>query len=129
MPPPKAQPAPEARPDQAPAEGPDGPLWRSRGLWALLTWGLVVRATVGVHLWHADPLARTLVSDPAFYDGWARTLAAGGSFETGQPYWLPPLYPWCLSLLYRVTGGALVVTYALQAFLGLVTTYLLASLV
>ncbi|MHC4377682.1 MAG: glycosyltransferase family 39 protein [Planctomycetota bacterium] len=128
MPPHDAQRASEALTSEARAAGTDGPLWRSRGLWAVLAWGLLVRAIVGAHLWSADPLARTLVSDPAYYDGWARTLAAGGSFEAGQPYWLPPLYPWCLSLLYRVTGGALVVTYALQALLGLVATYLLASL-
>lgn len=128
MPPHDPASAPSAPESEARAAGTCGPLWRSRGLWAVLAWGLVARAIVGAHLWSADPLARTLVSDPAYYDGWAKTLAAGGTFEAGQPYWLPPLYPWCLSLLYRATGGALAVTYALQALLGLVGTYLLAAI-
>ncbi len=128
MPPsePRTAPPPEANALEADAAG--GSLWSSRGLWAVLAWGLAVRAIVGAPLWSADPLARALISDPAYYDGWARTLAAGGSFEAGQPYWLPPLYPWCLSLLYRVTGGALLATYAVQALAGLLGTFLLAAL-
>jgi len=41
--------------------------------------------------------------DGAFYDIWARSLAAGhGDFQ--GPYFLGPLYPYLISLVYRVFG-------------------------
>lgn len=102
------------------------PLWRRRALWWVLAWGALVRLVVGAQLWRADPLASQLVSDPAYYDQWARALSAGETFEAGKPFWLPPLYPWALGLLYRLTGGTLVLTFALQACLGLIGTYAIA---
>jgi tetratricopeptide (TPR) repeat protein len=50
-----------------------------------------------------DPVFRVPYLDGAFYHTWARSLAAGqGDFE--GPYFLGPLYPRFLSLLYGLAG-------------------------
>lgn len=85
----------------------------------LLAVAAAVRAVIFFHLWVRDPLARVLISDPAYYDRWARTLAEGGEFLPGQAAWLPPLYPWLLSVGYRLTGGALGATWLVQGIVGL----------
>ena len=75
-----------------------------------------------------DPLLFEPLSDAAYYHRWALLAAGGGEFEPGRPYWLPPLYPWALALLYRITGGSIGVTLLLQAALGVAATGALVSL-
>ncbi len=104
------------------------PLWRDRRVRLLLLFALILRVVVALDLWANDPLTRVLISDPAYYDAWARALAAGEPFHAGRAYWLPPLYPHALGLLYRVTGGALHATIAVQLGVGLVTTALVVLL-
>jgi len=51
-----------------------------------------------------DPLFRVPYLDGAFYHAWARSLAEGrGDFQ--GPYFLGPLYPHAVSLLYRLFGA------------------------
>jgi hypothetical protein len=99
-----------------------------RGTLALLLVALLVRLVVLASLSARDPLLTALHSDPAYYDAWARALAAGEEHQPGRPAWLPPLYPWALSALYRVTGGGLMATLVAQGLLGLVTTGLIVLL-
>jgi hypothetical protein len=103
-------------------------LLADRGVRLALVGAVAVRLVVGASLWTLDPLTRHPLSDAAFYDRWARALADGGSFQGELPYWLPPLYPWLLSVLYRVSGGALLATVALQLAVGAGATLLLVAL-
>ena len=102
------------------------PLVADRRLWVLLAAGALLRLFIGLEAWYRDPLCTSLLSDAAFYDQWARVLALGASFPEGESYWLPPLYPWCLSLLYGALGvegsGGIGWVITLQAVLGLLAT-------
>ena len=119
---------PAADPGDPPAQGVRNSgrpreLWRDRGVWALLGAAALLRLVVGADLWAHDPLARVPLSDAAYYLDWARALAAGESFHEldARPYWLPPLYPWLLSLPVRLgldVGGLI----ALQLSLGWICT-------
>lgn len=105
------------------------PAARARLPWLALAAALVVRLVVGVDLWTNDPLTRAPVSDALYYDAWARALAAGEAWRPGEAHWMPPLYPWLLSLLYRATDGALLATLAVQGLAGLGVAWLVALLV
>lgn len=61
-----------------------------------------------VRLAHIDALRATpwfanLTVDPAHYDAWARRLAAGEWLGSGV-FYMDPLYPYVLGVLYRLAG-------------------------
>ena len=105
--------------NQTPNETAPRPWWRQRAWAWMLAAALGVRLVFLAHAALADPLLRVLISDADWYHEHARAIATGESFRPGLPHWLPPLYPWVLSLVYRVTDGALFGTLALQALVGL----------
>lgn len=73
----------------------------------------------------ANPLAPALQLDAATYDRWARALAAGG--DPGPTTLMQsPVYPWFVSLLYRVFGPSLAAVRVAQALLGTATCVLVA---
>jgi 4-amino-4-deoxy-L-arabinose transferase-like glycosyltransferase len=75
----------------------------------------------------ADPVFRVPYLDSAFYDTWARSLAAGhGDFQ--GPYFLAPLYPHLLAALYRVAGPDPWNARILQSVLGVATALLVLVL-
>lgn len=72
-----------------------------------------------------NPLARSLQLDSATYDRWARALAFGG--DPGPTTLMQaPVYPWFLSLLYRVFGANLDAVRLVQALLGTASCVLVA---
>ncbi|MDI6828982.1 MAG: glycosyltransferase family 39 protein, partial [Armatimonadota bacterium] len=57
------------------------------------------------------------IGDSAYYDIWAQRVAKGEGY--GQmSFYLAPLYPYVLALIYGVIGHKLVVVYVLQVILG-----------
>jgi 4-amino-4-deoxy-L-arabinose transferase-like glycosyltransferase len=65
-----------------------------------------------------DPVFRVPYLDGAFYHVWARSLAEGrGDFQ--GPYFLGPLYPHALALLYRGFGADPFVARVVQSILGI----------
>ncbi|MEO0652960.1 MAG: hypothetical protein AAFZ65_19955, partial [Planctomycetota bacterium] len=105
------------------------PWWRRRPWWALALGAVALRLVLLTQLTAADPLLRVLISDAEWYDAHARAVAAGEPFRPGLPHWLPPLYPWLLGSLYRLTGGALWITLGLQALAGVGVTLAVGRLV
>ena len=103
-------------------------LLRDPRLRAVLILAALVRGIVGLDLWFSDPLTRVPLSDPAYYHAWASALAAGEGFRADAPYWLPPLYPWTLSLLFRLVGPSVGAVVLCQHLLGLFSTALLCLL-
>jgi len=74
-----------------------------------------------------DPVFRVPYLDGAFYHGWARSLAAGqGDFR--GPYFLGPLYPHAVSLLYRVASADPGIVRVAQSAIGVASTGLVYSL-
>lgn len=51
----------------------------------------------------ATPWFDHLVVDPEYYDAWARRIAAGDWLGAGA-FYMDPLYPYVLGVLYRVAG-------------------------
>ena len=69
-----------------------------------------------------DPLFHQPINDAAIYDQWARAIIAGQGFGLeGAPFFLPPLYPYLKSLLYRLDGSSLWAVTIIQALFGVGT--------
>jgi hypothetical protein len=89
---------------------------------ALSAWIIVALALVlrGLHVFFTlryNPLAADLQLDAAGYDRWANALAFGG--DPGPTTLMQaPIYPWFLSLLYRVFGPNLLMVRSVQALVG-----------
>lgn len=74
-----------------------------------------------------DPVFRVPYLDGAFYHAWARSLAEGrGDFQ--GPYFLGPLYPHFLALLYRMFGPEPMAVRVVQAALGIADALLVFAL-
>jgi tetratricopeptide (TPR) repeat protein len=74
---------------------------------ALLLAAAALLLRIAVLLWRSqhDPLFHEPLNDAAYYDAWAKALAAGlGHGPAGAPYYMPPLYPHLLDLLQRIGG-------------------------
>src|SRR5262247_1721310 len=73
-----------------------------------------------------DPLAQHLLHDAARYDAWAKSILAGGAFETGA-FTQAPLYPYVLAALYALAGPHPAAMVALQVALGIATVALVGA--
>jgi 4-amino-4-deoxy-L-arabinose transferase-like glycosyltransferase len=83
---------------------------------------MVLRVAVMVWRQGHDPLWHQPINDAAIYDQWARALLIGQNFGlNGAPFFLPPLYPYLMSLLFRLGGGSIWAVTIAQAFLGVGT--------
>jgi len=71
------------------------------------------------------PLSRQLFLDPAFYDRWARAIAAGDWLGQGV-FYANPLYPYFLALIYRCCGYSLFLVKLFQSVLGGLTCWMIA---
>ncbi len=72
------------------------------------------------------PLSRQLFLDPAFYDRWARSIAAGDWLSRSQGiFYGHPLYPYFLALIYAIFGHSLFVVRLIQSLLGTATCLML----
>ena len=66
-----------------------------------------------------NPLAHNLILDSLVYDKWAKALVWGGELPATR-LMQAPLYPWFLSLVYRVFGPNLTAVRSVQAILGVI---------
>ncbi len=107
------------------AAGSSDPGRRRRRRYALVAL-LAVAAAVRLACWLAlrdEPIFRVPQLDAATYDEWARALAHG-DFGVGRPYWMAPLYPHLLALVYLVCGTGITAPQLLQLALNLLTVWL-----
>src|SRR5207253_4252296 len=65
----------------------------------------------------ATPWFDHLVVDPEYCDEWARRLAAGGWLGE-RPFYMDPLYPYFLGVIYRLCGRDLLLVRLVQVALG-----------
>jgi len=61
----------------------------------------------------ATPWFDHLVVDPEYYDAWAAQIAAGDWMGT-RPFYMDPLYPYVLAVLYRACGRDLLLARLLN---------------
>ncbi len=85
---------------------------RRRFVLLALGWAAAARAAY-LFLYAADPLYGYLLHDAKRYHEWAMAWAEGRTWEAA-PFYQAPLYPWLLSLLYRVAGPRPAAAYGLQ---------------
>jgi len=65
------------------------------------------------------PLSRQLFLDPAFYDRWAQSIAAGDWLSRSQGlFYGNPLYPYFLAVIYALFGRSLLIVRLIQSLLG-----------
>lgn len=69
------------------------------------------------------PYYSAVMSDSIYYDSWAWRVASGEGYGP-QPFYMAPLYPYVLALVYRAVGHSFGIAYAFQAALGLVNLLL-----
>ena len=87
---------------------------------------MVILVAAAVRLLHLiftvrlNPLASSLILDSMVYDKWAKALVWGGELPATK-LMQAPLYPWFLSLIYRVFGPDLTAVRSVQALLGVLT--------
>jgi tetratricopeptide (TPR) repeat protein len=74
-----------------------------------------------------SPFFTSLLVDAQWHDEWAWDLARGVHSMDGRAFFRAPLYPYWLSLVYRVLGHDLLLARAVQAILGAGTAALLAG--
>src|SRR5262249_48279895 len=91
-----------ARPGRAPAAG----------LAGIVALAIVLRVAHILAL-RSTPWFDHLVVDPQFYDEWASRLAAG-DWLGERPFYMDPLYPYVLGVLYRIAGRDLLLARLLN---------------
>ena len=81
------------------------------------------------HLWalRSTPWLENLQLDHRVYDEWAQRIAAG-DWLGGESFFLDPLYPYFLALLYKIFGRDLLLVRLVQVAFGVGTCYLTAIL-
>lgn len=67
------------------------------------------------------------IVDSYVYDAWAQRVAAGQGYGD-KPFYMAPLYPYLLALLFKIAGHKLALVYISQAALGVVTLLLIYML-
>jgi len=83
-----------------------------RRLAAILGVGFLLRVAYVLVQPHFDPTFARPILDGAYYLAWARVLAEGGSI--GGAYYMPPLYPWFLSVFLRLFGDSWTLLFVVQ---------------
>ena len=79
---------------------------------AILGFGFAVRVAYVLLQPRFDPTFARPILDGGYYVALARVLASGGSMS--GVYYMPPLYPWLLSLFVRVFGDAWTLLFLAQ---------------
>ena len=81
---------------------------------------IVVRTLHVIFTARLNPLAGDLALDSAIYDRWAKALGWGGEMPATH-LMQAPLYPWFVSLVYRLFGPSPTAVRAVQSLLGVCT--------
>lgn len=97
-------------------------LTRHHLLFSLLLFGLAVRLIFFLQIKDTDLIGVPLLDCQAYHE-WAARLAAG-DWGRGQTYWMGPLYPHFLAVLYLLFGVGSLGAQAVQLGLSLVNVWL-----
>jgi len=95
------------------------------------TLGSVLLLSCILRIWHVMslrslPLFNRLIVDSEVYDQWAQYIAAGHWLGGDRAFYMDPLYPYVLAIIYKFFGHDLLLVRLLQAGLGGATCALVA---
>ncbi|MCK4538301.1 MAG: glycosyltransferase family 39 protein [Candidatus Krumholzibacteria bacterium] len=93
---------------------------------AVIFLALVVRILHVIFTAKLDPLAGDLTLDAAIYDQWAKFLVWGGE-DVPTRLMQAPLFPWFVSVIYRIAGPGLTAVRVAHAILGTLTCALMIT--
>ncbi|MBU8922894.1 MAG: glycosyltransferase family 39 protein [Bacteroidales bacterium] len=93
---------------------------------AVIFLALAVRVLHVIFTAKLDPLAGDLTLDAAIYDQWAKFLVWGGE-DVPTRLMQAPLFPWFISVIYRIAGPGLTAVRAVHAILGTLTCALMIT--
>jgi Flp pilus assembly protein TadD len=99
---------------------PEGsPPWRRLDLaiFICIVTGAFVLRLVYVLQYRSSPTFDHPIMDPLYHVEWARSIASGGGFMAGEPYFRAPLYPFLLAICFRLFGDSLLIPRLFQAAL------------
>lgn len=91
-------------------------IWFILAIALLLRWGHLIIIS-------GTDLVRIPIIDSAFYHDWAARIA-GGELLGSQVFFMSPLYPYLLGLLYLITGAVPWATLLFQGITGTATVWL-----
>ena len=69
------------------------------------------------------PYYRIPIIDSAYYDAWAVRVAQGHGYGP-MPFYMAPLYPYVLALIYKFFGHNFTIVYFFQELLGVLNVFL-----
>jgi len=73
----------------------------------------------------SSPFFSNLFSDSAIFDGWAKTMVRTGDWLGDEAFFMAPLYPYLLALMYAVFGHSLMMVRVVQSFTGVISALFL----
>jgi 4-amino-4-deoxy-L-arabinose transferase-like glycosyltransferase len=89
----------------------------------IFAFGAILRLFHLTDTW-SSPLVKVPIIDSEYYHYWAKALVSGAPGDSGV-FFMSPLYPYVLSLFYRLFAAVPEVGLIFQFFLGLITIYLI----
>ena len=92
-------------------------------LWLVLGLGLFIKILYLVFS-RQSPFYEPLLLDPAYYHQWALKILRG-DFVGDPVFYGLPLYPFFVALCYKLFNGSVFAVKLIQAFLGVVTLFLI----
>ena len=91
--------------------------------WSRLDLAVLISIVVGAFVlrlvyilqYRSSPTFDHPIMDPLYHVEWARSIASGGNFMGGEPYFRAPLYPYLLAICFKLFGNNLLVPRLFQA--------------
>lgn len=93
----------------------------------LLLLALLMRLGHGICTWEGNPSTQKLIADALYYENWSGQIISG-SADKEAPFYLPPLYPYFLTLVRLLFGASLPVMLFIQGLLGLLNLWMIHHL-
>lgn len=94
------------------------------GVILLLVAAAIIRDIYLLQYRAALPFYNQPALDAEYYDLWAQRVASGGGYGP-MPFYMAPLYPYFLALIYKLAGHSFPIAYAIQQGLGILNLLLI----
>ncbi|HET6455161.1 MAG TPA: glycosyltransferase family 39 protein [Armatimonadota bacterium] len=101
----------------------DKRIYEVLGVFLLILAAAIIRNTYLLQYEVRLPYYRIPILDAAYYDAWAVRVAQGKGYGP-MPFYMAPLYPYVLALIYKVFQHNLTIVYFFHEMLGVLNVFL-----